>query len=146
MQKLLVFLLVTFTLATTTLAFSVEDSIATLAGFMAALIQKDNLKEMLTCATDAESISGDIEDVIADVESISFAGIFRAIITTGKIMGEAPFILRECENLQDDIQTITEQAEIFSNIAELTERVTKNYVWHYTEIMDDITKANQYAN
>ncbi len=64
---------------------------------------------------------------------------------TGKIYGEAPFILRECENLQDDLNTLKQQAAIFLDLGKLTERITKNYVWHYTEIMTAINTANQDA-
>ncbi len=128
-------------LASTSYTFGVDDTIATLAGFMSAVVHKDHLNEMLTCATDAELLTGDVEALIADVESLTFSGIFKAIETTGKIFGEAPFVLRECENLQDDLKTLGEQAKIFLNIGELTERITKNYVWHYGELMTDIANA-----
>lgn len=146
MQKKLIVLVAVCMLASTTCAFGVEDAIATLAGFMATIIQKDNLKEMQTCARDADLLVADVEGLIDDVKSLSFAGFFKAIIATGKIIGEAPFVLRDCETLQDDLHTLAVQAEVFTNIGELTERITKNYVWHYTEIMDDIHTANEMAS
>jgi len=97
---------------------------------------------MRTCAKDADLLTGDVEALIHDVTSLTFSGFFDAIVTTGRIMGEAPFVFRDCETLQDDLNKIKEQAAIFTNIGELTERITKNYVWHYSEIMDDIHTAN----
>ena len=99
-------LLVACMLATSTLAFGFEDAIATLAGFMAAIVHKDNLKEMLTCADDSGSLVGDVEELITDVKSFNFVSIFKAIQMSGKIVGEAPFILRECKNIQDDLDIV----------------------------------------
>lgn len=130
---------------TRALAITGEDCIAVLAGFMAAVVQKDDLKEMQTCAKDADLLTGDVERIISDVSSLSFSGFFDAIYLTGRVMGEAPFVLRDCESLQEDLATLATQAQIFTNIGELTERITKNYVWHYTEIMTDISKANESA-
>jgi hypothetical protein len=31
---------------------------------------------------------------------------------------------------------------IFTDIGTLTQRITKNYVWHYTEIMNALNTAN----
>jgi hypothetical protein len=135
-------LVVVATLALSTVALDVSQAIAVLAGFSTAIVQKDSLKEIQTCAVDGDLLVTDVENLIADVESLSFLGFFKAIQLTGKIYGEAPFILRECENLKDDLNTIKTQAEIFTNIGELTERITKNYVWHYTEIMTAINTAN----
>jgi hypothetical protein len=135
-------LVVVSTLALSTYALDVSQAVAVLAGFMTAIVQKDSLKEIQTCAVDGDLLVTDAENLISDVESLSFSGFFKAIQLTGKIYGEAPFILRECENLKDDLNTIKTQAEIFTNIGELTERITKNYVWHYTEIMTAINTAN----
>ena len=127
------------------LAFTGSDAIAVLAGFMAAVVQKDDLKEMQTCAKDADLLTGDVERIISDVSSLSFSGFFDAIYLAGRVMGEAPFVLRDCETLQEDLATLETQAQIFTHIGELTERITKNYIWHYTEIMTDISKANEAA-
>jgi len=146
MYKKLITFVVACTLATTSYAFGVSDAIATFAGIMSAVIQKDNLVEMQTCAKDGDLLVTDVEILLNDVESLSFKGFFNAIITTGKIMGEAPFVFRDCEHMQDDFKTLGQQAEIFTNIGELTKRLTKNYVWHYTEIMTDINEANTDAS
>lgn len=141
MNKLFTLVLVS-TLAISTYALQAPEAIAVLAGFMTAIVQKDSLKEIQTCAVDGDLLVTDVESLITDVESFSFSGFYKAIETTGKIYGEAPFILRECENLQDDLKTIETQAAIFTNLGQLTERITKNYVWHYTEIMTAINTAN----
>ena len=141
MNKLFTFVVIS-TLALSTYALDVSQAVAVLAGFMTAIVQKDSLKEIQTCAVDGDLLVTDAENLISDVESLSFSGFFKAIQLTGKIYGEAPYILRECENLKDDLNTIKTQAEIFTNIGELTERITKNYVWHYTEIMTAINTAN----
>ena len=135
-------LVVVCTLALSTYARGAPDAIAALAGFMTAVVKIDNLKEIQSCAVDGDLLVTDVDDLIADIESLSFSGLLKAIETTGKIYGEAPLILRECENLQDDLDVIKSQAAIFLNLSELTERITKNYVWHYTEIMTAMNTAN----
>jgi hypothetical protein len=141
MRKLLA-LILSATLATSALAITGEQVIEVVAGFTSAIVQKDDLNEMKTCAKDADILAADVEGVIHDVTSFTFSGFFDAIERVGRIMGESPFVFRDCENLQDDLNVIKEQAAIFTNIGELTERITKNYVWHYSEIMDDIHTAN----
>lgn len=135
-------LLVSATLATSTLAITGDQVIEVLAGFTQAVIQKDDLAEMRTCAKDADLLVGDVENLIHDVTTLTFSGFFDAVVTTGRILGETPFVFRDCESLQDDLNKIKAQAAVFTNIGELTERITKNYVWHYSEIMDDIHTAN----
>lgn len=141
MKKFLA-LFVTAALATTSFAITGGQVIEVLAGLTSAIVQKDNLNEMKTCAKDADLLTDDVEALIKDVTSLSFSGFFDAIERTGRILGEAPFVLRDCESLTDDLNTIKEQAAVFTNIGELTERITKNYVWHYSEIMNDIHTAN----
>ena len=80
--------------------------------------------------------------MISDLESLSFSGFLNSIYLLGKVYGEAPFVLRDCENLQDDLAILAEQAKIFTDIGALTKRITKNYVWHYTEIMTALNTAN----
>ncbi len=135
-------LVVVSTLALSTYALGAPDAIAALAGFMTAVVKIDNLKEIQSCAVDGDLLVTDVENLVSDIESLSFSGFLKAIETTGKIYGEAPLILRECENLQDDLAVIKTQAAIFLNLGELTQRITKNYVWHYTEIMTAINTAN----
>lgn len=83
----------------------------------------------------------DIERLVNDVSSLSFTGFFDAVMTTGRILGEAPFVLRDCESLKEDLNTLNEQAQVFLDIDELSERIAKNYVWHYSEIMSDLANA-----
>lgn len=135
-------LVVISTLALSTYSLGASEAIATLAGFMTAVVQKDSLTEIQTCAVDGDLLVTDVENLVTDLESLSFSGFFKAIELTGKIYGEAPFVLRDCENLQDDLNTIKTQAAIFTDLGELTQRITKNYVWHYTEIMTAIHTAN----
>ena len=141
MNKLFTLVVASF-LVVSTYALGAPDAIAALAGFMTAVVKIDNLKEIQTCAVDGDLLVTDVENLIADIESLSFKGFMKAIETTGKIYGEAPYILRECENLQDDLNVVKSQAAIFLNLSELTERITKNYVWHYTEIMNAMDTAN----
>jgi hypothetical protein len=99
-------LLVSACLATSTLAITGGQVIEVIAGFTSAIIQKDDLEEMKTCAKDADLLTGDVEALIADVTSLTFSGFFDAIVLTGRILGEAPFVLRDCENLKEDLNTI----------------------------------------
>ena len=54
----------------------------------------------------------------------------------------SPQVLRDCENLYDDLAFLGEQAKIFTDIGTLTQRITKNNGWHYTEIMAALNTAN----
>ena len=112
---------------------------------MAAIVQKDNLQEIKTCARDGDLMAGDIERLVNDVSSLSFTGFFDAVMTTGRILGEATFVLRDCESLKEDLNTLNEQAQVFLDIDELSERIAKNYVWHYSEIMSDLANAKDDA-
>ncbi len=116
--------------------------LATLAGFMTAVVDEDHLNEIQTCAQDSDVLVADIEAMIADLESFSFMNFLKSIELLGKVYGEAPFVLRDCENLKDDLAIIEQQASIFLDISALTQRITKNYVWHYTEIMNALHTAN----
>ena len=136
-------LLIVATISTTAYADLTASSVlAALAGFMTVVVQKDNLTEIETCAQDADILIPDVENMIADLESLSFSGFLKAIELLGKVYGEAPFVLRDCEHLQDDLAVLGEQAKIFTDIGALTQRITKNYVWHYTEIMTALNTAN----
>ena len=84
----------------------------------------------------------DVESMITNLESLSFSGFLKSIEFLGRIYGEAPFVLRDCEHLQEDLDILAQQAAIFTDIPALTERITKNYVWHYTEIMNALHTAS----
>ena len=143
MFKKLLGLFVVATVCTTAYAdLTASNALAALAGFMTVVVQKDHLTEIQTCAQDSDVLVADVENMIANIESLSFTGFIKSIELLGRIYGEAPFVLRDCEHLQDDLAVLGQQAEIFTNIGELTQRITKNYVWHYTEIMTALNTAN----
>ena len=119
-----------------------SDALSALAGFMTVVVQQDHLTEIQTCAKDADVLVADVENMISDLESFSFSNFLKSIELLGKVYGEAPFVLRDCENLHDDLAVLGEQTKIFTDIPALTQRITKNYVWHYTEIMTALNTAN----
>lgn len=136
-------LLVIATVSTTSYAqLTGSDVLSALAGFMSVVVQEDHLTEIQTCAKDADLLVGDVGNMISDLESFSFSNFLKSIELLGKVYGEAPFVLRDCENLKDDLAILGEQAKIFTDIGTLTQRITKNYVWHYTEIMTALNTAN----
>ena len=136
-------LLVVATVSTTAYAdLTGSNVLAALAGFMSVVVQEDHLTEIQTCAKDADLLVADVESMVSDLESFSFSNFLKSIELLGKVYGEAPFVLRDCENLQDDLAILGEQAKIFTDIGALTQRITNNYVWHYTEIMTALNTAN----
>jgi len=136
-------LLVVATVSTTAYAdLTGSNVLAALAGFMSVVVQEDHLTEIQTCAKDADLLVTDVENMVSDLESFSFSNFLKSIELLGKVYGEAPFVLRDCETLQDDLAILGEQAKIFTDIGALTQRITKNYVWHYTEIMTALNTAN----
>jgi hypothetical protein len=143
MFKKLLGLLVVATVSTTAYAnMTGSEVLAALAGFMSTVVQEDHLTEIQTCAQDSDVLVDDVENMITNIESLSFTGFLKSIEILGRIYGETPYVLRDCENLQDDLKVLSDQAQIFTNIGELTQRITKNYVWHYTEIMNALNTAN----
>ena len=72
-------LIVASTFALSTYALGAPEAISVLAGFMTAIVQKDNLKEIQTCAVDGDLLVNDVESLIGDIESLSFSGFFKAI-------------------------------------------------------------------
>jgi len=143
MFKKFLSLLVVATVCTTAYAeLSASNVLAALAGFMTVVVQKDHLTEIQTCAKDSDVLVNDVESMITELESLSFTGFLKSIELLGRIYGEAPVVLRDCENLQDDLNILAQQAAIFTDIGALTQRITKNYIWHYTEIMSALNTAN----
>lgn len=136
-------LFVIATVCTTAFAdLTTGNVLAALAGFMSTVVQKDHLTEIQTCAQDADILVTDVENMITDLESLSFTGFLKSIELLGKVYGEAPYVLRDCEHLQEDLNVLADQAQIFLDIGTLTQRITKNYIWHYTEIMTALNTAN----
>ena len=113
-------------------AMAVPDWIA---GFMYGMTGDNNLTEIEACYQGGSQILTDSKLAFTDFEAGQyFAGIQEA----GVVWNEVGSSMTTCEGMDEDIAAIEAWAKIFTQPAELSKTVAKNWVFHGRKIKKDI--------
>ena len=124
-----------------TVALTGGDVVTIVAGIMDGVIHKDDLAELQTCMTGADSLTDEFESAVADFEAGGIQGITQGIMEVAQIFNDLPQDLGNCVSISDDLSKLGDQLKIFLQPTLLIKTVSYNLVWHYSEINGDIQTA-----
>lgn len=129
----------------------VESRAVDVGEFILGLIQgvaiESQLKNISDCLTDAETIAGHLEAMIADFEKKTVSDIAQGIKELGEAAELIPSALTACENVPEDISKIVEMASVFTHPLELIIKVGKSILLNGVEIYRDVsTSVTDYEN
>merc|ERR1712060_914257 len=113
---------------------NIEAPFLFLGGFLDGMAVDNNLAELQTCGTDAETFVTDVEALIADLNA---GDMIKAARQAKKTLNEVSVVTADCENMQEDLTALKSWASIFTNVSQLVETVGKHMVFHKSEIMSD---------
>ena len=112
------------------------------AGLIFGLVGKNDLSEIQTCLTGAQTLETEITTAITDFQKKDVQDIIAGIEQVGLIINQLPSDLINCKNIQGDLKRIQTWAQIFTKPTTLVETVTKNMLQHYTYVLGDIVRAD----
>ena len=130
-------------LAASEYAITIDQAEQFIGGLIYGLIQKDDLKEIETCLTDADQVEKEVNDAITDFMKGDIADIMAGVELVGKIIQEIPTDLGDCQGMQADIDRIEKWAQIFNDPTKLVTTLATNVIQHFPAITADITKTSQ---
>jgi hypothetical protein len=105
------------------------------AGLIYGFTGDNNLDELRTCMTDVDPLIKDAQIALADIKS---GKVIAGLESFGDIVWLLPDAVSSCTGVDEDIATIMEWADIFKHPIALTEAVSKNWLFHGTEIKASI--------
>lgn len=105
------------------------------AGLIYGFTGDNHLEELRTCMNDVDPLVKDAQQAIADIKALH---LIKGVEDLGDIIWLLPDAVSACDNMDDDMAAIMAWAEIFKHPAELTETVTKRWLFHGTEIKKEI--------
>ena len=122
-------------------SITIEDVIQTCAGVMDGIVQEDHIDYLRHCIGDSEQLVTDMEDAIADFSSGTFWGITAGILDIKQFIADLTPEIHDCGNIPTDFKRLGEFFSVFGNTTLLTERVTYNVLWYYSDIVTDYNAA-----
>ena len=122
------------------------DVIEIFAGVMNGIVHEDHLDYLMGCMSGTEGLVGDIENAVADFEEGTFWSISAGILDIKQFIEDIPQTITNCSGIPDDFQKLGDFFSIFGNFTLLTQRVTYNLLWYYSDIMTDLNQAVTYWN
>lgn len=105
------------------------------AGLIFGFTGDNHLEEMRTCMTDIEPLINDANAALADIKA---GHVIKGIEDMGDIIFMLPDAVSSCTGMEDDIAAIEEWATIFKQPTKLAKTVSKNWLFHGTEVKKDI--------
>lgn len=111
------------------------------AGLIFGFTGDNHLDEMRTCMTDVDPLVNDAKAALADIKA---GHVIKGIEDMGDIIFMLPDAVASCSGMEDDIAAIEEWAAIFKQPTHLAKVVSKNWLFHGTEVKKDI--ADQEAD
>ena len=134
-------------------AISIEQAEEFIAGMLYGLIQKDDLKYIETCLTDADGVEKEVNDAITDFMKGDIASILAGVEVVGTLLTELPTDLADCKDMQGDLTRISSWfTGLIKDPLALVQLVTTNIIKNFpkvtadiTGISTDITKADYYS-
>ena len=126
-----------------TIALTGQDVIKITAGMIEGVVHKDDLNVLQNCFQDADSLTGDFQQMVTDFKTGGVSGLSNGIQVMAKILQELPNDLQTCQSIEDDLTKMGQWAEIFVHPVALMKRVSYNLLWHFSEINGDIQLALQ---
>ena len=119
---------------------------------MDGIILKDDLTEIQNCITDVEGLEKYVDAAVEDFKEGSLAGYSEACMQIQQLILNLPERVTTCENIHDDLTKLQQWASIFLAPSVFFKTVSKNLLWNYGTIHQDVTEAindydtNQYFN
>ena len=117
-----------------------------IAGMIFGLIQKDDLSNIQTCLTDADTLEKQVEEAIADLSKGDLNDLIAGAKILMQIISELPTDLKNCQSMQGDLNRIVAWANQFTDPQVFIQTVTNNVLAHFAVITSDITKATSDFN
>ena len=79
--------------------------------------------------------------MVEDFEEGSIAGYSEALMELQQLIMNLPGRVTTCENIHDDLTKLGQWAEIFLQPGTFFKTVSKNLLWNYRTIHDDVNTA-----
>ena len=115
-------------------AMAVPDFIA---GFMYGMTGDNHLTEIEACYQGGSQVVTDAQKAVQDFKQGDW---FKGIRDAGTAWNEIGAAMTTCQGMDDDIAAIEAWAQIFTEPAQLSETVAKNWLFHGRQIKKDIAK------
>ena len=114
-----------------------------LGGLVYGLIQKDDLKEIESCMTDADQVEKEVMEALNDIMKGDIEDILAGVEVIGTLLTELPADFKDCQATQADFQRISNWLQaIVADPLTFAKTVTVNLVKNFPKITDDISATS----
>jgi hypothetical protein len=124
---------------------TVTDTINLMSGVMNGIIHEDHIEYFLGCVNASENMVGDIENMVLHFSCPTFWGITEGLMDIKHfVLDDLPSAIVNCGDIPQDFKKLDEFFSIFGNTTLLTQRVTYNFLWYYSQIIGHFNQAGTY--
>ena len=124
-------------------AISIQQAEELLGGLIYGLIQKDDLKQIETCLTDADKVEAEINEAVTDIMKGDVQDIIAGISVIGQLLSELPVDLQDCQDIQGDVTRITNWIDaLVADPVKLATMIATNVISNFTGITADISTTS----
>jgi len=124
---------------------TIDDTIHLMAGVMNGIVHEDHITYLLSCVNGTENMVTDIEDMVLHFSCPTFWGITEGLMDIKRfVLEDLPSTIVNCGDIPDDFAKLDEFFSVFGNTTLLSQRVTYNFIWYYSQIMNHFTQAGTY--
>ena len=124
-------------------AISIQQAEEFVAGVLYGLIQKDDLKYIQTCLTDADQVEKEVNEAIEDFMKGDVASIIAGVEVVGTLLTELPEDLKDCQDMQGDLTRISDWfTGLIADPVALAQLIAVNVIKNFTKITADISSTS----
>ena len=124
---------------------TIDDTIHLMAGVMNGIVHEDHITYLLGCVNGTENMVTDIEDMVLHFSCPTFWGITEGLMDIKRfILDDLPATIYNCGDIPEDFAKLDEFFSVFGNTTLLSQRVSYNFLWYYSQIMGHFNQAGAY--
>ena len=119
-------------------------------GVIYGLIEKNDIPQIQQCLKNTEDVKVEVNKIVNEMATGTFEAIMAGIKDLAALIQELPTDLKDCENIQDDMNKISNWGQKFitpTGLAKLVENVMANWSTIQKDIGDinaDISNSKYY--
>jgi hypothetical protein len=119
-----------------------SQTINLMAGVVNGVMHEDHIEYFMGCVNASESMIGDIEDMVLHFSCPTFWGITEGLEDIKRfVVDDLPTAIVDCGNVPRDFVKFYDFFSVFGNSTLLTQRISYNFLWYYSQIMTHFNQA-----
>ena len=121
---------------------TLSDTVHLTSGVLYGILLEDHISYYLDCVNGTENMVADIEDMVYHFSWPTPWSIMEGLQDVERfLLDDLPDAIHNCGDVPQDFVKLDEFLSVFGNSTLLSQRISYNFIWYYSQIMNHFNQA-----